>query len=125
MKFSTKRKREMRKIRLKRNQKAYGSCIGCYVEGDNEVVDTLTFTNNLYLLTIGDRCKIFKVVSCHELVELSNKKILNMRAVFENSTRWKKHTKIELTNSGAIKTYTPAPEPWEKIAGRIVIFVET
>ncbi len=124
MKFSTKRKNKMRRTRLERNKRIYGTCIGCYVEGDNEVVDTLTYANNLYLLTIGNKCKIFKVVSPHEFVELSGKKMLKLRAIFENSRRWKEHTKIELTDFGVIKAYTPAPKPWEMVSGRFVIFVE-
>lgn len=114
----------MHKIRFERNKRAYGNCIGSYVEGYNEVIDILTFQKNLYLLTVNEQCKIFKVVSTHELVEISEKKMLNMRRVFENPNMWKEHTKVELTNSGKIKSYTLAPKPWEKSDGMIVIFIE-
>lgn len=124
MKFSARRKKEMHATRFKRNKRIYGACIGCYVEGCNEVVDTLTFANNLYLLTIGDKCKIFKVISPHELVKLSDKKMLKLRTIFESPRRWKEHSKIEISDLGVIKTYTPAPKPWEKVSGKVIILVE-
>lgn len=125
MKFSTKKKAKMRKIRLERNKRIYHGTGFC-VEGDNRVIDRLPAQNNLYLLTISgnNQCKIFKVISCHEVVEMSPKRILNKRRFFQNTNNWKEHTKIELDDSGEIKAYTPAPNPWEKFSGRIVIFVE-
>lgn len=125
MKFSAKRKAKMRKMRFKRNKKIYGG-IGYHVEGEYEVLDNLGYKNDLYLLTTnGAKCKIFKVVSHREgNVEMSEKRLLKMRTIFENADMWKEHTKVELTDSGAIKTYTLAPSPWEKFSGRIAIFVE-
>lgn len=126
MKFSAKRKAKMRRIRLKSNKRIYGGTGYC-VEGDNRVIDTLPAQNNLYLLTISDnnQCKIFKVISSREgVVEMSPKRILGKRKFFQNVNNWKRHTKIELDDSGHIKAYTPAPSPWEKFKVRMVIFVE-
>ncbi len=125
MKFSEKKKAKMRKIRFKRNKRVYGG-IGYCVEGNNKVVDTLRYENNLYLLTTnGDECNIFKVISCREgVVKMSDKRVNQMRTVFEKAELWKEKTKVELTDSGAIKDYQLASSPWEKFGGTIVIFVE-
>lgn len=116
MKFSKKKKKKISSARYKRIKNFYRYCIGCYLDCDKEVIDTLAFQENLYLLTMNSeaKCRIFKVISCNELVELSDNKVLSMQAIFKKASSWKQHTKVEINETGAITKFTLAPKPWEK-----------
>ena len=105
MKFSNKKKRKMRKIRYKRNLKTYGSSIGRYYTLDGfTILDTILYKGQMYFLgSDGDEnYKIIKVVSVHEHVPLSDKKVLKKKNVFGNPDRWNLKTKLIIDNTGKV-----------------------
>lgn len=125
MKFSQRRKDKMKKARFNRAKKFYGNQTGYCVDGAKEVVDTLEFDNTLYLLTQdGLQYCILKTVSDKRRVQLSNKKVLKLKAIFERNSKWKNHTKVSINDLGTIETIEMAPKPWEKWKGSVHIFVE-
>lgn len=104
MKFNNKKKRKMRKIRYKRNLKNYGSSIGRYYTLDGfKVLDTIHYKEQMYFLgTDDENYKIIKVVSVHERVPLSDKKVLKKKNVFGNPQRWNLKTKLTIDDTGKV-----------------------
>ena len=104
MKFSQRRKNKIRKITQKRVNRVCSSMIGCYVE-DGNVKDQAKINNVMYLLVESEKeYSIFKIVKVGEYVKLSAKKVLQNQKKFANHEYWKKHSTIQFTEDGKIKS---------------------
>ena len=108
MKFSKKKKANMRKIRQRRINRCCKDMIGCCIdyEAGYVVIDQAKIGGIKYLLveTQDDQYAIYKIVRIGEYVRLSPKKVLHNKKTFSNHDYWNEHSTIEINEDGAIKS---------------------
>lgn len=108
MKFSPRKKAEMRKARFKRIKKECKNMIGYHIdyETDCRVIDQAIIKDVMYLLTCDaySNFAIYKVVSPWERVRVSAKKVLRLQKKIQNHMCWKYHSAITLSESGEIES---------------------
>ena len=103
MKFSVRRKAEMRRTRCKRNLRNWGT--GAYIAPNTHVVDIMKSDSNVYLLALNSatsQYSIYKAVSHGETVKLSEKKLINKKTTFQNSDKWRCKSKLTIDENGSI-----------------------
>ena len=106
MKFSEKKKAKMRKQRQKRIKYVCGYMYGFKVDDGYEVIDQAKIKDQMYLLTkkSNNIYAIYKIVDVCDYVKLSPKRILQNKTAFSNHDYWKRHSTIEITADGQIKS---------------------
>lgn len=83
--------------------------IGCHIYDSDkkyEVLDQANIKGIMYLLVEGEdnSYAIYKIVSVHENVRLSNKKVLLNQKVFSNPAYWKYESTVQIDVDGNIES---------------------
>lgn len=108
-KFSERRKAKMRKYRQRRVNRCCSHMIGCHIYDDNqtyEIIDQAKIKGVIYLLVEAEdnSYAIYKIVSVHQEVKLSPKKVLQNKKEFSNHVYWQEHSKIHINEDGKIES---------------------
>lgn len=110
MKFKKRKKAKIRLANEDRVERICSHMIGVILNCDTGLMvrDQTKIRGNIYLLVKCDSLyAIYRIVKVGEYVELSAKKMNKNKQKFSNHNVWRRHSTIEFTENGEIKTVRP------------------
>lgn len=105
MKFSTRKKEKMARIRAKRIRRHYGvDAIGCIVDWEEGFIakDQITIGDVIYLLAKNEyeEYALYRLVDVCKYARIGSKRIWQIRDKLECKENWREETVVRVHNDG-------------------------